>query len=110
MLLHSSPESARPMTASATEAEVRRKAEAVLASLMAAKAECDKQLADLRRTDPMKQVTGKSSLEEAIASTKRLLADLDKLAGDMRGRPVCEVEVRLTSPTWRRTAEVSAVA
>jgi len=76
---------------------VRSKAIAVLNSLLAAKADCDQQLAKLRRADAMKQVTGKSSLDEAIASTKRLIAELDEAAASARTKPSCEVEVRIGS-------------
>lgn len=92
-----SPADASPIAA--LRCDVRAKAEAVLASLHAAKAECDRQLTQLRRSDAMKQVTGKSSLDEAIDSTKRLLAELDEAEAKHAGaRAACEVEVRLTAP------------
>lgn len=86
----------------ALQEDVRSKAQAVLASLLAAKAECDAQLAKLRRSDAMKQVTGKSSLDEAINSTKRLLAELDEAVEASRSKPGCEVEVRLAGNVLRR--------
>lgn len=91
-----SPAEASPTAA--LRCDVRAKAQAVLASLHAAKAECDRQLAQLRRSDAMKQVTGKSSLDEAIDSTQRLLAELDEAeAAQTAPRMGCEVEVRLTA-------------
>ena len=84
-------------SSSALQDAVRSKAVAVLNSLLAAKADCDQQLAKLRRSDAMKQVTGKSSLDEAIASTKRLIAELDEAAATARTKPACEVEVRIGS-------------
>ncbi len=87
---------------SALQEDVRAKAQAVLASLLAAKAECDAQLAKLRRPDAMKQVTGKSSLDEAISSTKRLLAELDEAVESSHAKPGCEVEVRITGNMLQR--------
>ncbi len=81
---------------SALQHDLRAKAQAVLASLQAARAECDRQLAQMRRSDAMKQVTGRSSLDEAISSTQRLIAELDEVEVAARqGKPGCEVEVRL---------------
>ena len=63
----------------AMEASVRReRAEAVLQSLMAAKAECEKQLARFKRPDMIKSVTGQSALDAAIASTKRMIESLNR--------------------------------
>lgn len=63
----------------AMEASARReRAEAVLQSLMAAKAECEKQLARFKRPDMIKSVTGQSALDAAIASTKRMIESLNR--------------------------------
>lgn len=103
--------SANPVTTNVGEAsfaamqeDVRSKAQAVLASLVAAKAECDQQLAKLRRPDAMKQVTGKSSLDEAISSTKRLLAELDEAAEASHAKPCSEVEIRIGGAVRREAA------
>ncbi|MFM9957975.1 MAG: hypothetical protein ACKVZJ_07850 [Phycisphaerales bacterium] len=78
--------------------DLRAKAHAVLASLQAARTECDRQLAQLRRADAMKQVTGKSSLDEAISSTQRLIAELDEVSdATAHLKPGCEVEVRFSA-------------
>lgn len=95
-------------TAGLLESDLRAKALAVLASLQAAKKECDAQLARLRRPDPMKQVTGKSSLDEAIRSTTRLISELDEAATSIAAKPTCEVEVRVTGNKWAPTACATA--
>lgn len=92
-----------------SESEVRSKAEAVLACLLAAKQQCDEQLTKLHRTDPMKQVKGRSSLDDAIDSTRRLIAELDQVAADLRAKPACEVEVRVNAGAWRRGEVTAAV-
>jgi hypothetical protein len=67
----------------AMEASARReRAEAVLQSLLAAKAECEKQLARFKRPDMIKSVTGQSALDAAIASTKRMIESLNRTLAD----------------------------
>ena len=56
----------------------RREAEAVLRSLIAAKADCDRQMAEFKRTDAMETVRGSSALHEAIESTRSMIAELDR--------------------------------
>jgi hypothetical protein len=56
----------------------RQNAEKLLASLLRAQAECDQQLQKEQRSDAMKSVTGTSSLDRAIASTRRMLEQLDR--------------------------------
>jgi hypothetical protein len=65
---------------------LRERAVAVLKSLQDAKRRCDKQLTKTNRTDAMTQVTGKSSLDEAIASAKRTIEVLDRAAVDAMKR------------------------
>ncbi len=68
----------------------RDRAEAVLQSLLNAKAECEKQLARFRRPDMMKSVTGKSALDSAIASTQRMVESLNRtLSEARRGQSEC---------------------
>jgi hypothetical protein len=57
----------------------RDEAETLLRSLTEAKAESEKRLADFRQRDPLKAVTGRSSIDNAIASTQRMLATFDRL-------------------------------
>lgn len=56
----------------------RQNAEKLLASLLRAQAECDQQLQKEQRSDAMKSVTGASSLDRAIASTRRMIEQLDR--------------------------------
>jgi hypothetical protein len=56
----------------------RQRAEAVLRGLIEAQNECEKQLSRENRRDAMKLVTGKSSLENAIASTRRMIESFDR--------------------------------
>lgn len=57
----------------------RAHAAAVLEGLLAAKAECERELVKSRRSDPFKAVTGKSSLDRAIASTRKMIDSLDRM-------------------------------
>lgn len=56
----------------------RKQAEAVLRDLLAAQSECEQQLTQENRRDPMKLVTGRSSLENAIATTRRMIEAFDR--------------------------------
>lgn len=56
----------------------RDRAEALLRGLMDAKAESEKQMAAFKRPDAYKAVTGKSSIDNAIASTRRLIETLNR--------------------------------
>jgi hypothetical protein len=59
--------------------DLRRRAQAVLESLRDAKRKCDQHLASANRSDAMRQVTGRSSFDLAIASAERTIAALDRL-------------------------------
>lgn len=56
----------------------RQRAELVLKGLIEAQSECEKQLSQENRRDAMKIVTGKSSLENAIATTRRMIESFDR--------------------------------
>ncbi len=67
-------------------AAVRDKAEALLRSLLDAKAKSEAYLAELRQPDKVRQVTGRSSMDNAIASTQRMIETLNRqLEGLKRG-------------------------
>lgn len=56
----------------------RERAESLLRGLLRARTTSEHHLATLRRTDVLKQVTGSSSLENAINSTRRMIDALDR--------------------------------
>lgn len=64
------------------------RAEAVLASLLEARGECERQLAAMRRADPIKAITGQSAIERAIDSTRSMIESLERVAVEVEGRGV----------------------
>jgi len=64
--------------------EAKAHAEAVLRELQAASEECETQLQKQRRTDPMRLVTGKSSLDAAITTTKRMIETFERAVQDAK--------------------------
>jgi len=62
----------------------RDEAEALLRALVDAKASSEKNLAEIRQSDFMKKVTGKSSMDNAIASTQRLIESFNRVIGDLK--------------------------
>ena len=78
----------------------RQRAAELLKQLEAAQAECDGCLKSDQRQDMMKTVTGKSSIEAAMASAKRMVEMLDRALEDAQksveeAEPEPEVVVRL---------------
>jgi hypothetical protein len=72
----------------------RQQAEALLKGLVEAKSLSERRLADLRLTDHLKHVTGRSSLDNAIASTRRMIDTLDRtMAQFRRDQGQCEVAI-----------------
>ncbi len=59
---------------------VRRSASHVLSQLLEGRAQIEAKLVELGRIDPIKCVTGLSSIERAINDTRSMLQDMDKLA------------------------------
>jgi|GraSoiStandDraft_46_1057282.scaffolds.fasta_scaffold1221132_1 hypothetical protein len=57
----------------------RDKAEALLRTLLDHKAQSEKNLAELRQPDAFKTVTGRSALDNAIASTQRMVEALNRV-------------------------------
>lgn len=62
----------------------KARAEAVLKELQAASAECDSQLQKQSRTDLIRLVTGRSSLDAAIANTKRMIEAFERAVQDAK--------------------------
>ena len=63
---------------------LRERAEALLQSLKLAQQRCDLHLQRSNRTDALREVTGRSSFDHAIASAKRAIDVLDKAAAPKR--------------------------
>jgi hypothetical protein len=61
----------------------RDKAEALLRGLMDAKATSERHLEQIKQPDAMKLVTGKSAMDNAIASTQRMLESLNRALTDL---------------------------
>lgn len=62
----------------------RDEAEALLRVLQNAKATSEENLAQLNQSDFLKKVTGKSSIDNAIASTRRLVDAFNRVVDDLR--------------------------
>jgi hypothetical protein len=56
----------------------RDKVEALLRELIDAKAASERNMAQIKQPDFLKQVTGKSSLDNAIANTQRMVETLNR--------------------------------
>lgn len=75
--------------------EARLRAEATLRSLLRAKADAERRLAEARSSDPYAQVTGRSSLDNSIASTRRCIETLNEaisraVGSQIESRPMLE--------------------
>lgn len=75
----------------------RDDAVALLRSLLDAKSLSEKNLAQLQQPDLIKQVTGRSSMDNAIASTRRLIDSFNRVLDDLR-RNLSEEDLRLIGP------------
>jgi len=62
----------------------RDEALALLRSLMDAKTISERNLAEIHQPDLLKQVTGKSSMDTAINSTRRLIDSFNRILDDLR--------------------------
>lgn len=75
----------------------RDDAVALLRSLLDAKSVSEKNLALLQQPDLVKQVTGRSSMDNAIASTRRLIDSFNRVLDDLR-RNLSEEDLALIGP------------
>jgi hypothetical protein len=66
----------------AETAAAKERAESLLRGLIAAHAECESHLVRLNRKDPLKAVTGKSALDNAVAATRRMIESLERAMQD----------------------------
>ncbi|MDF1809367.1 MAG: hypothetical protein P1U42_06695 [Phycisphaerales bacterium] len=62
----------------------RDEAMTLLRSLLDAKSISERNLAEIHQPDLVKQVTGKSSMDNAIASTRRLIDSFNRILDDLR--------------------------
>lgn len=80
----------RPMALSPQQAMLldmtaaRQKAEALLQQLLESKAQSERRLAEIRQPDVLKAVTGRSSLDNAILSTRRTIDTLERALDDVK--------------------------
>jgi len=64
--------------------EARERAKALLDDLLRVRAETESRLEESSRSDPMSVVTGRSSLDNAIERTERMLALLERASEALR--------------------------
>ena len=70
---------------------VRDQADALLDKLIAERRGSERRLAEAGRTDPLKLVTGRSAIDNAIAATRQMIREVDELDVDrvvQHNRPV----------------------
>lgn len=72
----------------------RDEALTLLRSLQDAKSISERNLAEIHQPDLVKQVTGKSSMDNAIASTRRLIDSFNRILDDLR-RNLSDEDLRL---------------
>lgn len=63
---------------------VREKAEALLKGLMEAKTVSERHMAEVNQADALKRLTGRTSMDNAIASTRRMIDSLDRALGSLK--------------------------
>ncbi len=61
---------------------VRDQADALLDKLIAERVRSERRLAEAGRADPLKLVTGRSAIDNAIAATREMIRDVDELVVD----------------------------
>lgn len=76
--------------------QARRQAEELLRGLLEAKSQTETYLTEIGREDPVKKLTGKSAIDNAIASTRRMIDTLD--------RAVDQVRQELSEEDWAEIA------
>lgn len=80
----------------------RTRADSLLRQLIAASAECDSQLEQQNRQDPIRLVTGRSALDRAIHETRRMIDTLDRAINDAdRAEPGLLVSIAATLASLR---------
>ncbi len=75
----------------------RDEANALLRTLLDAKAISERNLEAIRQPDLVKKVTGKSSMDNAIDSTRRLIDSFNRVLDDLR-RNLTDEDIALIGP------------
>lgn len=78
-------------------ARLRRQADALLQQLVSGREQCEQRLADTGRRDAIKCVTGRSALDDAIATTRTMIEDMDNLLYEADGVLHAELQQQSTS-------------
>lgn len=63
---------------------LRNQADRLLGDLLTARLGCEERLAESGRRDPMKFVTGRTALDNAILETRAMLSQMDQLLDEFR--------------------------
>jgi hypothetical protein len=85
----------------------RDRAEALLRTLMDCKAQSERNLAELKQADTFKSVTGRSALDNAIASTQRMIESLNRVINHAR-RELSPEDLALLDEVLRTSSTVGA--
>lgn len=64
--------------------DAREHAERLLVELIDCRAQSEARLAELSRTDVLKQVTGSSAIDNAIESTRKMIQTFGRIEDDLR--------------------------
>jgi len=84
----------------------RDEAEALLAQLVAARSASERRLEAVGRGDLLKRVTGRSAMDNAIESTRRLVASFDRVLVELRS-DLTDEELALLGEAERRGRRAS---
>jgi hypothetical protein len=75
-------------------AQLRKEVTQLLTRLLANREQSERRMSESGKRDPMKFITGKTSLESAIVSAREMIDELDALASGLQsgsGRPATEL-------------------
>ncbi len=84
---------------------VRDQADALLARLIKDRAMCEQRLAEKGQSDPIKVVTGQSAIDKAIAETRAVIRNVDKLQSQTH-KPIPEITIHTFDNSHRSTQSV----
>ena len=84
---------------------VRDQADALLAKLIKDRAMCEQRLAEKGQADPIKVVTGRSAIDKAIAETRAVIDNVDKMHSNS-SEPAPEITIHVFDKLHRATQPV----